>query len=152
MSRYHRNAADSCDDRPSDAAANCLTEESTNIHAAGCTAQHRHKCGEDLTSNAASNCTRDGVARRAEAHVLRRRARCIATECTGYNLNYEIDECSRHMSLPCPQNGRLGYFILSALEGAVARVFLTAFAVRAEITYLTWCKLGDCVAVGANAP
>ena len=58
------------------------------------TAQHRHKCGEDLTSNAASNCARDGVARRAEeAHVLQRRARCIATECTGYNLNYEIDEC-----------------------------------------------------------
>ena len=56
---------DRCDDRPSDAAANCLTEESTDIHAAGCTAQHRHKCGEDLTSNAASNCARDGVARRA---------------------------------------------------------------------------------------
>jgi len=88
---------DRCDDRPSDAAANCLTEESTNIHAAGCTAQHRHKCGEDLTSNAASNCARDGVARRAEAHVLRRRARCIATECTGYNLNYEIDECCGHV-------------------------------------------------------
>src|SRR4249919_1759339 len=115
---------DRCDDRPSNAAANCLTEESTDIHAAGCTAQHRHKCGEDLTSNAASNCARDGVARRAEAHVLQRRARCIATECTGYNLNYEIDECSRHMSLPCPQNGRLGDFILSALESAVARVCL----------------------------
>ena len=82
---------DRCDDRPSDAAANCLTEESTNIHAAGCIAQHRQKRGEDLTSDAASNCARDGVARRAEAHVLRRRARCIATECTGYNLNYEID-------------------------------------------------------------
>ena len=53
---------DRCDDRPSDAAANCLTEESTDIHAAGCTAQHRHKCGEDLTSNAASNRARDGVA------------------------------------------------------------------------------------------
>jgi hypothetical protein len=64
----------------------------------------------------------------------------------------------RLMSVPdiCPslahKNGRLGYFILSALEGAVARVFLTAFAVRAEITYLTWCKLGDCFAVAANAP
>ena len=115
---------DRCDDRPSNAAANCLTEESTNIHAAGCTAQHRHKCGEDLTSNAASNCARDGIARRAEAHVLRRRTRCIATECTGYNLNYEIDECCRHMSLPCPQNGRLGGFILAALESAVARVCL----------------------------
>jgi len=59
----------------------------------------------------------------AEAHVLRHRARCIATECTGYNLNYEIDECCRHVSLPCPQNGRLGCFILSALESAVARVW-----------------------------
>ena len=47
---------DRCDDCPSDAAANCLTEESTNIHAAGCAAQHRHKRGEDLTSDAASNC------------------------------------------------------------------------------------------------
>src|SRR5512144_2418114 len=115
---------DRCDDRSSDAAANCLTEEGTNIHAAGCAAQHRYKCGEDLTPNAASNCARDGVACRAEAHVLQRRARCIATECTGHNLNYEIDEYSRHMSLLCPQNGRLGALILSALESAVARVCL----------------------------
>src|SRR5262249_22889631 len=106
---------DRCDDRPSDAAANCLTEESTNIHAAGCIAQNRQK-REDLTSDAASDCARDRVARRAEAQVLRRRAHCIATECTGYNLNYDVDEYPRHMSLPCPQNGRLGYFILSALE------------------------------------
>ena len=113
---------DRCDDRPSDAAANCLTEESTDIHAAGCTAQHRHKCGEDLTSNAASNCARDGVARRAEAHVLQRRARCIATECTGYNLNYEIDECSRHMSPLAHKTDGWGGFILSALEGGVARM------------------------------
>src|SRR5512137_92966 len=76
---------DRCDDCPSDAAANCLTQKSTNIHATGCTAQHRHKRGEDLTSDATSNGTRDGVARCAEAHVLRRGARCIATECTGYN-------------------------------------------------------------------
>src|SRR5262249_12434814 len=47
---------------------------------------------------------RDRVARRAEAQVLRRRAHCIATECTGYNLNYDVDEYPRHMSLPCPQN------------------------------------------------
>jgi hypothetical protein len=83
---------DRCDNRPSDAAANCLTEESTNIHAAGCTAQHRHKCGKDLTSDATPNCARDSIARCAEARVLRRRARCIATKCTGYNLNYKIDE------------------------------------------------------------
>ncbi len=93
---------DRCDDCPSDAAANCLTEESTNVHAADCAAQHRHKRGEDLTSDAASNCAGDGVARSAEAQILRRRARCITTECTGYNLNYEIDEHSRHMTLPCP--------------------------------------------------
>src|SRR5262249_12081247 len=97
---------DRCDDRPSDAAANCLTEESTNIHATGCIAQNRQK-REDLTSDAASDCARDRVARRAEAQVLRRRAHCIATECTGYNLNYDVDEYPRHMSLPCPQNGRL---------------------------------------------
>jgi hypothetical protein len=112
---------DRCDDRPSDAAANCLTEESANIHAAGCTAQHRHKRGEDLTSNAASNCTRDGVARRAEAHVLRYRTRCIATECTGYNLNYEIDECSRHRyplanKADIPTRGRDDGMNLSALH------------------------------------
>jgi hypothetical protein len=58
---------------------------------------------DDRPSDAASNCARDGVARRAEAHVFRRRARCIATECTGYYLNYEIDEYSRHVPLPCPQ-------------------------------------------------
>ena len=99
---------DRCDDCPSDAAANCLTEESADIHAAGCAAQHRHKRGEDLTSNAASNCARDGVARRAEAHILRRRPSCIATERTSYNLNYEIDECST-------KNGRLGelFYLLS---------------------------------------
>src|SRR5262245_13769303 len=61
---------DRCNDRPSDAAANCLTEESTNIHAAGCIAQNRQKRGEDLTSDAASDCARDGVARRAKAHIL----------------------------------------------------------------------------------
>src|SRR5262249_13672667 len=45
---------DRCDDRPGGDAANCLTEESTNIHAAGCIAQNRQKRGEDLTSDAAS--------------------------------------------------------------------------------------------------
>jgi len=43
---------DRCDDRSSDAAPNCLTEKSTNIHAAGCITQHRQKRGEDLTSDA----------------------------------------------------------------------------------------------------
>src|SRR5262249_32064843 len=69
---------DRCDARPSTPAANCLTEESTNIPAAGCIAQNRQK-REDLASDAASDCPRDRVARRAEAQVLRRRAHCIAT-------------------------------------------------------------------------
>ena len=46
---------DRCDDRPSDAATNCLTEESTNIHAARCTAQHRHKCSE-VFNNRGGDC------------------------------------------------------------------------------------------------
>jgi hypothetical protein len=51
----------------------------------------------------AANCAREGVSHRVEARILRRRTRCIAAECSRYNLNHEIEMCCRYMSHPCPQ-------------------------------------------------
>src|SRR5580692_5155941 len=81
------DADDRGQDRASHAAADRLADHRADIDIASRTLQHRQQRGEQRAAARTADRAGNGIAERAEIDVLHRRARGIATESTGDDLD-----------------------------------------------------------------
>ena len=77
---------------PEHAAADQLTDDGADIHAARAPGEHRDERGQERSAGDASDCAGDRVAGGSQVHVLRRRADHIAADCAGDQLDDEVDD------------------------------------------------------------
>ncbi len=79
-------ANNGCKDCTGYAAADCLTDEGSNIDAATRVGEHRQECSQGLATDASANCTCNGVANRSKAEIARRCTGGITANCASDDL------------------------------------------------------------------
>src|SRR4029077_1347009 len=103
LRRHHhplRQTGEDGEDGAADTAADDLADERAGIDVTGRARERRHYLGKKLYADNPADSPRNCVADRAERAVLERRSGGIAADDTSDNLYDEIDESSRHVSLP----------------------------------------------------
>jgi hypothetical protein len=83
-----------------------LTKQLTDVDAAGRTLKNRQQYSKQRAAARAAKCAGNGVSDCAEVNILDSSAGRIAADCTGYELNNQIDKCRWHdFSFPCFSDG-----------------------------------------------